>query len=161
MADAGNEHSMWPKTGALLQHKEWCLTHVWVSHTDCALQTSAQCGASHGYGGVRLFGPGVYDVLQLPGVRDVVARLVLGQNLHQRTQLQPPLLLGDPVAAEWDERTMRSGLTNKFRKRWAAAWHVNQNWAQLFCESQKATFYSQWNRKHIKCFNWDNLSLQK
>lgn len=39
-------------------------------------------------------------MLQLPGVRDVVARLVLGQDLHQRTQLQPPLLLRDPVTAD-------------------------------------------------------------
>lgn len=55
---------------------------------------------SHGYRGVRLFRPVAYDVLQLPGVRDVVARLVFGQDLHQRTQLQPPLLLRDPVTAD-------------------------------------------------------------
>lgn len=37
-------------------------------------------------------------MLQLPGVGHVVARLVLGQDFHQWTQLQPPLLLRDPVA---------------------------------------------------------------
>lgn len=55
---------------------------------------------SHGYGGVRLSRPVAYDVLQLSGVWDVVARLVLSQDLHQRTQLQPPLLLRDPVTAD-------------------------------------------------------------
>lgn len=39
-------------------------------------------------------------MLQLPGVGHVEAGLVLGQDLHQGTQLEPPLLLGDPVAAE-------------------------------------------------------------
>lgn len=54
---------------------------------------------SHGDRGVRLFGSVVHHVLQLAGVGHVVARLVLGQDLHEGTQLEPPLLLGDPVAA--------------------------------------------------------------
>lgn len=55
---------------------------------------------SHGYGSVRLSRPVAYDVLQLSGVWDIVARLVLSQDLHQGTQLQPPLLLRDPVTAD-------------------------------------------------------------
>lgn len=38
--------------------------------------------------------------LQLVEVGDLVAGLVLGQDLHERPQLQPPLLLGDPVPAD-------------------------------------------------------------
>lgn len=37
-------------------------------------------------------------MFQLAGVGHVVARLVLGQDFHQRTEFQPPLLLRDPVA---------------------------------------------------------------
>lgn len=59
-------------------------------------------GTSHGHRGVRLFGPVVHHVLELARVGDVVARLVLGQDLHEGTQLEPPLLLGDPVAAHKD-----------------------------------------------------------
>lgn len=40
------------------------------------------------------------DVLQLPGIRHVVTGFVLGQDLHQRTQLQPPLLFRDPVTSD-------------------------------------------------------------
>lgn len=39
-------------------------------------------------------------MFQLAGVGHVVARLVLGQDFHQWTELQPPLLLRDPVAEE-------------------------------------------------------------
>lgn len=38
--------------------------------------------------------------LQLPGLRHLVAGLVLGQDLHEGPQLQPPLLLGDPVPVD-------------------------------------------------------------
>lgn len=52
-------------------------------------------------------------MLQLAGVGHVVARLVLGEDFHQRTELQPPLLLRDPVAEETEHagsvtRTERS-----------------------------------------------------
>lgn len=40
------------------------------------------------------------DVLQLSGIRHVVAGFVLGQDLHQRAELQPPLLFGDPVPGD-------------------------------------------------------------
>lgn len=39
-------------------------------------------------------------VFQLSRVRDVVARLVLGQDLHQGAELQPPLVLRHPVTGE-------------------------------------------------------------
>lgn len=42
--------------------------------------------------------------LQLVGVGDLVAGLVLGQDLHERPQLQPPLLFGDPVPADGRKR---------------------------------------------------------
>ena len=41
--------------------------------------------------------PDAGDVLQLSRVGHVVAGLVLGQDLHQRTEFQPPLFLRDPV----------------------------------------------------------------
>lgn len=69
-----------------------------IIHKDWT-QTVIQRGPSHGHRSVRVFWSIVYDVLELSGVGDVVARLVLSQDLHQRTQLQPPLLLGDPVTA--------------------------------------------------------------
>lgn len=59
-------------------------------------------GSSHGDRSVRVFGSAVDDVLDLSRVGHVVARLVLGQDLHQRTQLQPPLLFGDPVTDDKD-----------------------------------------------------------
>lgn len=43
-------------------------------------------------------------VFQLPRVRDVVAGLVLGQDFHQWAELQPPLVLGDPVPEEVREQ---------------------------------------------------------
>ena len=46
----------------------------------------------------------VVHVLQLAGVGHLVAGLVLGQDLHERPQLQPPLLLGDPVPADGRKR---------------------------------------------------------
>lgn len=55
---------------------------------------------SHGRRGVQLFRPVVDDVLQLSGIRHVVAGFVLGQDLHQRAQLQPPLLFRDPVPGD-------------------------------------------------------------
>lgn len=67
-------------------------------------------GGSDGRRGVGLSGADPGHVFQLAGVGHVVARLVLGQDFHQRTQLQPPLLLRDPVAEEAkheDERFMR------------------------------------------------------
>lgn len=83
-------------TGALLQRTDGRLT---VLHRlDFAGHRSYW--PSHGYRGVRLFRPVAYNVLQLSGVWDVVARLVLSQDLHQRTQLQPPLLFRDPVTAD-------------------------------------------------------------
>ncbi|KAF0046521.1 hypothetical protein F2P81_000154 [Scophthalmus maximus] len=53
---------------------------------------------SNGRRGVALPGPDPRHVFQLAGVGHVVARLVLGQDLHQWAELQPPLLLRDPVA---------------------------------------------------------------
>lgn len=38
-------------------------------------------------------------VLQLASIRQLEAGLVLGQDLHERPQLQPPLLSGNPVPA--------------------------------------------------------------
>lgn len=35
--------------------------------------------------------------LQLARIRHIIAGFVLGQDLHERPQFQPPLLLGDPV----------------------------------------------------------------
>lgn len=51
--------------------------------------------------GCRLLGASV-NVLQLARVRDLKAGLVLGQDLHERPQFQPPLLFGNSVPA--DER---------------------------------------------------------
>lgn len=59
-----------------------------------------QCEGSDGRRGVGLFGSDTGHVFQLAGVGHVVARLVLGQDFHQWTELQPPLLLRDPVAEE-------------------------------------------------------------
>lgn len=39
-------------------------------------------------------------MFQLARVGHVVARLVLGEDFHQWAELQPPLLLRDPVAEE-------------------------------------------------------------
>lgn len=39
-------------------------------------------------------------MFQLTGVGHIVARLVLGQDFHQGAELQPPLVLGDPVTGE-------------------------------------------------------------
>lgn len=47
--------------------------------------------------GGRLLGPARLHGLQLARVRHLEAGLVLGQDLHEGPQLQPPLLLGDPV----------------------------------------------------------------
>lgn len=47
---------------------------------------------------VAVFGSDPGHVFQLTRVGYVVARLVLGQDFHQRTQFEPPLLLWDPVA---------------------------------------------------------------
>lgn len=47
--------------------------------------------------GGRLLGPTRLHGLQLARVRHLEAGLVLGQDLHEGPQLQPPLLLGDPV----------------------------------------------------------------
>ena len=58
------------------------------------------CGGSDGRRGVALFGSDPGHVLQLAGVGHVVARLVLGEDFHEWTELQPPLLLRDPVAEE-------------------------------------------------------------
>lgn len=64
------------------------------------LWEAAQRGPSHGHRGVGVFGSAVDDVLHLSRVGHVVARLVLGQDLHERTQLQPPLLFGNAMAAK-------------------------------------------------------------
>lgn len=79
--------------------------NTWTDATQTFSRTSYFAGQriywpSHGYWCIRLFRPVAYDVLQLSGVWHVVARLVLSQDLHQRTQLQPPLLFRDPVT--WD-----------------------------------------------------------
>lgn len=58
------------------------------------------CDGSDGRRGVALFGSHPGHVFQLARVGHVVARLVLGQDFHQRAELQPPLLLRDPVAEE-------------------------------------------------------------
>lgn len=47
---------------------------------------------------VALFGSDLGHVLQLARVGHVVAGLVLGQDLHDGTELQPPLLRRNPVA---------------------------------------------------------------
>ena len=47
--------------------------------------------------GSRLLGATGLHRLQLAGIRHLEADLVLGQDLHEGPQLQPPLLLGDPV----------------------------------------------------------------
>lgn len=39
------------------------------------------------------------NVLQLGRVGDLQAGLVLGQDLHEGPELQPPLLFGNPVPA--------------------------------------------------------------
>ena len=49
-------------------------------------------------GGRLLRATGLHG-LQLACVRHLEAGLVLGQDLHEGPQLQPPLLLGDPVPA--------------------------------------------------------------
>lgn len=41
------------------------------------------------------------NMLQLAWVWDIITSLVLGQDFHQRSQLQPPLLLGNPVSV-WE-----------------------------------------------------------
>lgn len=48
--------------------------------------------------GVAVFRPDPGHMFQLARVGDVVAGFVLGQNLHEWAELQPPLLLWDPVA---------------------------------------------------------------
>lgn len=101
MTQTGNEHGMRP-------NRHGCWRGYWSSFATHRLTPHGfthrldfaghrMCWPSHGYRGVRLFRPVTYDVLQLSGVWHVVARLVLSQDLHQRTQLQPPLLLRDPV----------------------------------------------------------------
>lgn len=64
------------------------------------MKLSLPSGGSDGRRGVGLFGSDPGHVFQLAGVGHVVARLVLGEDFHQRTELQPPLLLRDPVAVE-------------------------------------------------------------
>lgn len=49
--------------------------------------------------GSRLHVAALEQVFHLPGLRHLVAGLVLGQDLHEGAQLQPPLLFGDPVPA--------------------------------------------------------------
>ena len=49
--------------------------------------------------GGRLLGATGLHRLQLAGIRHLEADLVLGQDLHEGPQLQPPLLLGNPVPA--------------------------------------------------------------
>lgn len=44
-------------------------------------------------------------MFQLTGVGHVVARLVLGQDFHQGAELQPPLVLGDPVTEEENRKS--------------------------------------------------------
>lgn len=39
-------------------------------------------------------------VLQLAGLRDIKAGLVLGQDLHEGPELQPPLLFGNSVPVD-------------------------------------------------------------
>lgn len=51
--------------------------------------------------------------LQLVGVGDLVAGLVLGQDLHERPQLQPPLLFGDPVPVGQEEATVRTASSRR------------------------------------------------
>ena len=46
-----------------------------------------------------LLGPDVGHMLQLGGVGHVKAGPVLGQDLHEGAELQPPLLLRDPMSA--------------------------------------------------------------
>lgn len=62
-------------------------------------------GGSDGRRGVALFGSDPGHVLQLAGVGHVVARLVLGEDFHEWAELQPPLLLRDPVAEEMKDKS--------------------------------------------------------
>lgn len=67
-------------------------------------------GGSDGRRGVALFGSDPGHVLQLAGVGHVVARLVLGEDFHEWAELQPPLLLRDPVAEETKDKRFHEGL---------------------------------------------------
>lgn len=73
---------------------------------------AAAAAGSDGRGGLGLFGTDAAHVLQLTRVGHVVAGFVLGQDLHQRAELQPPLLLRDPVA----ERRKREGERSYYKK---------------------------------------------
>lgn len=57
-------------------------------------------GGSSSDGGLAVFGSHACHVFQLTGVGHVVARLVLSQDFHHGAELQPPLVLGDPVTEE-------------------------------------------------------------
>ena len=59
-------------------------------------------------GGRLLRAPGLHR-LQLAGIRHLEADLVLGQDLHEGPQFQPPLLLGDPVPVGGDQAELGWG----------------------------------------------------
>lgn len=68
-------------------------------------------GGSSSDGGLAVFGSHARHVFQLTRVRHVVARLVLGQDFHQGAELQPPLVLGDPVTEE-DNRKLEAVISH-------------------------------------------------
>lgn len=79
-----------------------------VSSCHCFVKPSGvkfSSGGSDGRRGVALFGSDPGHVLQLAGVGHVVARLVLGEDFHEWTELQPPLLLRDPVAERTKDKS--------------------------------------------------------
>lgn len=70
----------------------------------CSWSRGGGRGGSSSDGGLAVFGAHACHVFQLTGVRQVVARLVLGQDFHQGAELQPPLVLGDPVTEEGNRK---------------------------------------------------------
>lgn len=87
-------------------------SHTFGYKENWTLQATVQLRLSHGHRSVGLSGPVAYNVFQLPGVGDVIAGLVLGEDLHQGTQLQPPLLFRDPVTTD-RQRTLNIELANQ------------------------------------------------
>lgn len=69
---------------------------------------------SDGGQGLAVSGSHARHVFQLAGVGHVVAGLVLRQDLHQWAELQPPLVLGDPVT---EQHKWRGGGRRRVRSR--------------------------------------------
>lgn len=82
-------------------------------------------------------------VFQLAWVWHIIAGLVLGQDLHQRSQLQPPLLLGNPVSGGETGRWNTWGKANTFLRNgirhwpsWGDVKHWHK-WEESGTESQR------------------------